>query len=46
VATSSGKTKHKRIIYVKKAKPTSDDKLVMEATNNKEITTDDNLGKE
>jgi hypothetical protein len=34
------------MIYVKKAKPISNDKLVMEATNNKEITTDNNLGKE
>jgi hypothetical protein len=33
-------------MYVKKAKPTSDDELVIEATNNKEITTDDDSGKE
>jgi hypothetical protein len=33
-------------MYVKKAKPTSNNKLVMETTDNKEITTDDDLGKE
>jgi hypothetical protein len=46
MATSSGKTKHKYTIYIKKAKPASSNKLVIETTNNKEITIDNNLGKE
>jgi hypothetical protein len=46
VATSSGKIKHEYTIYIKKAKPASNNKLVIETTNNKEITMDNNLGKE
>jgi hypothetical protein len=33
-------------MHVRKAKPTSDDELVMETTDNEEITLDDDLGKE
>jgi hypothetical protein len=46
VATSSGKTKHECTTHVRKAKRISNNKLVIETTNNKEITMDNNLGKE
>jgi hypothetical protein len=45
VITSSSKTKHKYTIYVRKAKPISNNKLVIKTTNNKKITLNNNLGK-
>jgi hypothetical protein len=33
-------------MHVRKVKPTSNNKLVIETTNNKEITLNNNLGKE
>jgi hypothetical protein len=46
VIISSGKIKRECTIHVKKAKPTSNNKLVIKTTNNKKITLDNNLGKE
>jgi hypothetical protein len=45
VVISSSKTKHKHTPNVRKAKPTSNNKLVLETTNYKEITINNNLGK-
>jgi hypothetical protein len=43
MAISSSITKHERTMHVRKAKRTSNNKLVIETTNNKKTTINNNL---
>lgn len=46
IAASSSKKRRERMVNVKKARPTSDSELVTTASDNEDVTTEDDSGKE